>query len=153
MTPSGVTEMLHLEGNAHKLGEFWLAEAPKQAILWLPNHGRFLLHLSPDSCRGFFLVKRLYWVSQAQPNLRIQRRHLLCRLGRVLQRSNLQSIRLSLTLTGAVLSFSQTSPFFGSFAPLRQRRQATLRRSQATLRGPFPSWRSWLVAYIAPHIP
>jgi hypothetical protein len=49
-----VTETLHLLGNVPKEGEFWLAESAKQAILWLPNHGRFLLHLKPRLVGAFF---------------------------------------------------------------------------------------------------
>src|SRR5258705_1287810 len=35
----------------------WLAERANQVTLPAPNHGRFLLHLSP-ACRGFFLRAR-----------------------------------------------------------------------------------------------
>jgi hypothetical protein len=51
-----VTETLHRVANVQKEGKFWLAVSAKQAILWLPNHGRFLLHLKPRFVGAFFGV-------------------------------------------------------------------------------------------------
>src|SRR5215470_11726147 len=47
-----------LASNHRTMERFSLADRPKWVILHLPNHGRFLLQLSP-ACRGFFLGRFL----------------------------------------------------------------------------------------------